>query len=39
LDAMPESVARELLEGPLGEQIPYQATEGWGQKRARKRGG
>jgi hypothetical protein len=29
---MPESVARKLLQGPRGEQIPYQTTKGRGQK-------
>jgi hypothetical protein len=35
LDAMPESVMRQLLQGPGREQVPYKIAEGLGWKRAR----
>jgi hypothetical protein len=36
LDAFPESVVHELLQGPEREQVPYPVTNGRGWKRARK---
>jgi hypothetical protein len=35
LDAIPESVVRQLLQGPGREQVPYKIAEGGGLKRAR----
>jgi hypothetical protein len=35
LDAMPESVVHQLLQGPGREQVPYNIAEGRGWKRAR----
>jgi hypothetical protein len=35
LDDMPESVVRQLLQGPRREQVPYKISEGRGWKRAR----
>jgi hypothetical protein len=39
VDAMPESVVHELLQGPGREEVPCPITEGQGGKRERTRGG